>query len=201
MKFGVNDCFTVLGTRGCGKSYLSRKINKLWPRRIIIDPVGEFKEGKIFTDFNLFSAELIKLKKENAKEFELIIQFDPDKIDHEATFNAVLKLCFHYKNLQVYIDEIQMFSSPHYLPHYLKQILFIGRHHGISLICVTQRPGQLNKNILSQSTHIFAGQLHEKNDLNYIGNFLGVDAEKLINLPKREFIYFSPGEKIKIIKS
>ncbi|HRO67180.1 MAG TPA: hypothetical protein PL182_06430, partial [Pseudobdellovibrionaceae bacterium] len=89
---------------------------------------------------------------------------------------------------------------PHFLPEYLKNCLFIGRHYGISLVCITQRPGQLNKNILAQSLHVFVGQLHEKNDLRVVSDFINIPQEKIINLEKFNFFHFSPGKEIRKIK-
>ncbi|MBX2986495.1 MAG: ATP-binding protein [Bdellovibrionaceae bacterium] len=166
----------------------------------MLDPVRDWTDGEIITSFNALAEKLINLKKENQKKFRLIFRFDPDSENIETVFNEVLRLAFHFKNLQVVIDEIQLFSSPHFLPNYLKNLLFIGRHHGISLVCITQRPGQLNKSILAQSLHVFVGQLHEKNDLRVISDFIFLPPEKIINLPKGRFFHFSPGEKIQEIE-
>lgn len=200
MKFGANDVITVLGTRGTGKSTLARRISAMWPRKIIIDPVEDWTDGKAFSNFNSFSNELINLKKENKKDFKLIFRFDPDCDNNEEVFNHVLRLAYHFKNVQVIIDEVQLFSSPHFASKYLKNNLFIGRHNGISMLPITQRPGQLNKNILAQSQHVFCGQLHEKNDLNVVSEFMNIPREEIINLKKGEFFWFSPGVPIKKIK-
>lgn len=200
MKFAATDCVTVLGTRGTGKSTLARQITKLWPRAIIIDPVDDWTEGEVIFSFEKFARRLIELKKSEAKEFRLIFRFNPDLENKETVFNQILRLAFHFQNLQVVIDEIQLFATPHKIPNYLKNLLFIGRHKGISLVCITQRPGQLNKSVLAQSRHVFVGQLHEKNDLRVISDFLNIEVEKIINLEKFSFFHFSPGEKIQKIK-
>lgn len=199
MNIGATDCVTVLGTRGTGKSTLARNISGMWPRSIVIDPVSDWTDGEVIYSFENLAHRLIELKKEDANKFRIIFRFNPDQENKETIFNEILRLAFHFKNLQVVIDEIQLFSTPHFLPNYLKNLLFIGRHNGISLVCITQRPGQLNKSILAQSFHVFVGQLHEKNDLRAISDFVNISQEKIINLPKFNFFHFSPGENIKII--
>lgn len=202
MNIGVDDCVTVLGTRGTGKSTVARKINKMWPRSVIIDPVEDWTDGEVVTSFPVFARRLKELKNEHAKKFRLIFRFNPDddpKIKQE-TFNQVLRLAFNFRHLQVVIDEIQLFATPQFLPEQLKNLLFIGRHRGISVVCITQRPGQLNKSILAQSFHVFVGQLHERNDLRVISDFLNIDEQKIINLEKFRFFHFSPGKKIQEIK-
>lgn len=185
------ECLLVMGRRGCGKSYLAKRLQDLWPRRIIIDSLGEYTEGIQVTGFSQFCDELLKLKQKNEKQFVLVFKFDPEVPVSDDLFNQILRVCFHFKNVQVVIEEIQRYSSPHYLPHWLDQCLFVGRHKGLSLLFTTQRPGMLNKGILSQCAHVFCGQLIDGNDVSYVSGFLGEHGNKLISLPERQFIYFS----------
>lgn len=201
MKILPTDCFTVVGSRGTGKSYLARGLNKLFPRSVIIDPVKDWTDGEIVTSFKDFSELLIKKGKNNDREFRIIFRFNPDEKNQSELFNHVLRLCYHFKNIQVVIDEVQLFTNPHGMPEYLKNLLFMGRHQGISVMAITQRPSQINKNILSQSAHVYVGQLHERNDLKAVGNFLNEDTNKLISLKKRNFIYFSPENGKKLIST
>lgn len=199
MNFKATDCFTVVGQRGCGKSHLAREINNLFPRSVIIDPAYDWTEGEKVNTFSAFSKKLLDKKIINEKKFRIIFQFSPDQTNIEEHFNHVLRLCYHFGNIQVVIDEVQLFTNPHYLPEYLKNLLFIGRHKGVSVMAITQRPAQLNKSILSQSSHVYVGQLHEKNDLRSVADFLNEDTDKLIQLPKRHFLYFSPENGKKVI--
>lgn len=192
MNYKATDCFSIFGTRGTGKSYLARKINGLYPRSVVIDPTKDWTDGEIVRSFTEFSNKLKEKLNNNKKEFRIIFQFNPDEPNKEELLNHVLRLCFHFKNIQVVIDEVQLFTSANYLPDYLKNLLFMGRHNGISVMCITQRPSQLNKSILSQSLHVYCGQLHDKNDLNAVSSFLNTDTNKLFNLKKRHFIYFNP---------
>lgn len=201
MKIKSTDCISVIGTRGTGKSFLAREINQIFPRSVVIDPAKDWTNGEIVTSFNQFAGKLADKFDKNERKFRIIFQFNPDEQNKDEVLNHVLRLCFHFKNLQVVVDEVQLFSSANYIPEYFKNILFMGRHNGISVMCITQRPSQLNKNILSQSLHVFCGQLHDKNDLNAVSSFLNTDAKKLFNLPKRNFIYFNPESGIKLIST
>ena len=197
--FEATDCIAILGTRGCGKTTLSKHIQKLYPKVVIIDPVSEYADGEVVDNFDDFAARMVRLKSSKKKKFRLIFRFHPDLENHEVIFNEILRLCFWAGGVQIVMEEVQLMTSPHFIPQYLKNNLFIGRHRTLSLLFVTQRPGQLNKNILSQCRHIFVGQLHEKNDLEYVSNFVGCETEKLINLEPRKFLYFSPGQEIKFV--
>lgn len=191
MKIEGNDCILVMGRRGCGKSFLAKRLQTIWPRRVIVDSLNEYSGKNVAFNFQEFSEKLIKLKSENSKKFELIFQFNPENENSESEFNELLRLCYYFSNIQIVIEEVQLYSSPHYLPKWLKNCLLIGRHRNLSVLCTSQRPGEVNKTILSQCSHIFCGNIIEGNDLKYISSFLNLEAKKLVNLPDRKFIYFS----------
>lgn len=183
-----------MGRRGCGKSYLAKNVQEIWPRRIIIDTLNEYTEGEIVRSFSQFSEKLIQFKNQKIKKFVLIYQFPVESDSHEAEFNELMRLCYYFGNIQIVIEEIQNHSNTQWLPPWLKKNLLIGRHQGLSLLFTSQRPGEVNKTIVSQSRHIFCGNLIDGNDIKYVSNFLNQSSEKLINLPDRRFIYFHDGK-------
>lgn len=189
-----------MGRRGCGKSYLAQNIQKRWPRRIIIDSLDEYSDGDHVTSFDGFCEKLEYYKTNEIKEFVLVFKFNPETEENEDTFNEILRIAFYFKDVQIVIEEVQLYSTPHSLPHWLKQNLLIGRHHDISILFTTQRPGQLNKTCLSQCSHIFCGQIVEGNDLRYISSFLNQDANQLSSLPDRKFLYFN-GDSITMVSN
>lgn len=198
----ATDCIAIMARRGHGKSHLAKGIQKIWPKRVIIDSLSEYQEEKkkkngdfensiIVNNFDLFCQKMDELKNNKSEKFVLIFNFDPESDLNLEIFENILRICFYFQNIQIVIEEVQLYSSPHFLPHWLKQCLLVGRHKGLSLLFTTQRPGELNKTILSQCSHIFCGKITEGNDLKYISNFLNQDAEKLINIQHRKFLYFS----------
>ncbi|KYG65273.1 hypothetical protein AZI87_12010 [Bdellovibrio bacteriovorus] len=192
MKFQTADCICIFGKRKSGKSYLARKINEIYPRQVIIDPVADWTDGEIVSSFRGFANKLREKLKTGAKKYKIIFRFSPDEKNTPEIFNEILRLCYYAGDLQVVIDEVQMFCNPHWMPPWLKNLAFIGRHQKVGLCNITQRPAQINKGLLSQAEHIFCGQLHDKNDLRAVADFIGDDTDQLINLPARNFIYFSP---------
>lgn len=201
-EFKSTDCVLVMGRRGCGKSHLAKNLQKIWPRRIIIDTLDEYKdEGVVVRSFSEFTKQLIELKEKNTPKFVLIFQFPVESTISEVEFNEIMRLCYYFKNIQIVIEEIQSHCNPHWLPHWLKNGLLKGRHQGLSLMFTSQRPGEVNKTIVSQCHHIFCGNLIDGNDIKYVSNFLGTEADKLINLPERRFIYFNNSGKIQEISN
>lgn len=188
------DCILIMGQRGCGKSYLCKNIQSLWPKRVIIDSLGEYDEHEAVHSFHEFTERLIQLKNSNSDSFVLVYQFDPESSLSQAEFDQIMRVCYYFGNIQVVIEEVQLYASVHSIPHWLKQCLLTGRHQNLSLIFTSQRPGEINKTIISQCAHIFCGKIVEGNDLRYVSSFLNQDSQKLTSLDKRRFLYFCEGK-------
>jgi hypothetical protein len=191
--FESTDVFAVLGRRGSGKSYLARRIQECYPRKVVFDTLGEYRGGNHLhcSDFESFGQRVLELQ--DAKAFTLVYDFDVEKEDHLPEFDQALRVLFYRGNLLVCVEEIQALATAHKMPMWLKHCLLRGRHRNLGLLFTTQRPGECHKTIISQAGHVFCGSLHEKNDLDYCRAVLGERALELGTLPEREFLYFRPG--------
>lgn len=206
--FKLTDCFAIVGNRGCGKSYLCRKIQDVFPKVVVIDalkeytPTEERKKGGVFFDsFDHFCDHLLELKTSRKKRFRIIFQFDPANENNDVVFDQLLKVIYQCGNMLVVVEEVHLYASTHKVPLWLKNCFLTGRHRNLSIAITTQRPGELNKTILSQCEHVFVGRAHENNDLKYLSNFLGAHADKLANLEKRKFIYWRPGHEPRLVSN
>jgi hypothetical protein len=195
------DVFLSLGRRGSGKSYLARKLSSAYPRKVVFDSLGEYSDddGIIVCNFDEFCQKI--LETQNSHAFTIIFQFDPESETHVDEFNQALRILWHRGNVLILIEEIQLYSSPHSMCLWLKNCLLTGRHRNVGLIFTTQRPGECNKTIISQSNHVFCGSLHEKNDIEYTKSILGESAYSLSSLPERQFLYFRPGQSLTLINN
>lgn len=193
--FKSTDVFLTLGRRGSGKSYLARRLSEAYPRKVIFDSLGEYSDsdGVICHSFDSFCEEV--LKTENSPSFTLIYQFDVESENNANEFNQALRVLYFRGSVLIIVEEIQLYSSPHNLPVWLKNCLLTGRHRNLGLMFTTQRPGECHKTIISQSNHVFCGSLHEKNDIEYTRCVLGERAYDLATLKERHFIYFRPGKE------
>lgn len=199
MSFVSTEKFLIMGRSGCGKSYLAKRIQTIYPRRVIIDTVCEYTDRSgapiysgaiVVHDFNDFLEELIKL--ETIKKFELIFQFDVENKLSVEEFDEICRVCYYFGNIQLVVEEVQIHATPHQLPHWLRNLLLSGRHQNVSIMFTSQRPGEINKTIVSQCSQIFCGSLIEGNDLKYVSNFLNQSTKLLTELPDRQFLWRSP---------
>lgn len=195
--FTSTDVFLTLGRRGSGKSYLARRISEAYPRRVTFDLLDEHVDGDAVYTFDEFCEKIKGL--ENASSFNVVFKFSPESIDLSNEFDHALRILWHRGNVCITVEEIQEFCGTHSMSHWLRQQLLTGRHRNNALIFTTQRPGECHKTIVSQASHVFAGSLHEKNDIDYVRSVLGERAYELQNLPPRDFLWFRPGQNIQKI--
>lgn len=189
--FKSTDIISILGRRGSGKSYLCKKIQTLYPRCIIFDTLHEYNDSDVDImcyDFEDFSKAVISTK--NKSKFRICFQFEIGQ-DNTDIFNECLKLIYHRGSVCVVIEEVQNFSETHAygLTTWLKESLLTGRHRDIAIITTTQRAGQLHSAILSQSNHIFTGNLQGKSDLQNLSNTVGIDINIIKSLKEHTFIW------------
>ncbi|NJM09518.1 MAG: ATP-binding protein [Bdellovibrionaceae bacterium] len=135
---------------------------------------------------------------EKLEKFVLIFQPGIELDDFSAQFDQICRIVFYLGGVQLILEELQEYASPHQLPHWLKKLMLVGRHQNISVLFTSQRPGEINKTVLSQCAHLFCGNIFEGNDLRYISNFLDQDA-KILKICRIE--NFCGSQKMELKKS
>jgi GTPase SAR1 family protein len=199
LEFNTQSRIVILGRTRCGKTYLSTQIQKMFPRVVIIDTVQDYRpDGKsyFFSDFETFGHWLVKAQ--YASEFRAVYQFSIHDVNKFEIANEIFKILFSVGNVLLVVDEVQYYKAS----HYLSEIILVGARHGIATITSTQRPANISKDLISQSSDIFIGKLFETNDSKYLGDFLSnEDLLKISSLEPRKFLHFRPGESTEIISN
>ena len=201
--FKSTDKIFITGQTGSGKTTLARHIQKCFPRLVIFDRVRDYENERgegIFhvSTFETFGRAIAATL--NEKTFKIIFSFDIDADNHDDVFNMAMRVCYkrwdhcEYQNpICVVVDEIHNFATPHFIPKYLKESYLSGRHQNLGIIAASQRPANVHKDVLAQSTHLFCANFSEANDIKYFREKMGEHAEKLRTLPQFEFLHFQNG--------
>lgn len=195
------DKFFILGRSGCGKSFLGKSIQQSFNRKIVIDSLHEYNGGDFdFVVDTYKSLIACMLAVQNQSKFSILFRFNLN-LDEESQiqeFNKICEAVYNFGNVLLVVEEVHLYSSPQFLPHWLKNLTLMGRHKEVALLFTTQRAGETNKTLLAMSTHVFCGQMIDKNDQNYVASFIGKNSADLARLPDRTFFHFKSSDPLAV---
>ena len=104
-------------------------------------------------------------------------------------FSYLARVCMAKGNLDLAIDEIDMFIPVKCNCEYTLNLIKRGRHRGVSIYGASRRPPEVSRLFSSQAHRIVSFAMNEPNDVNYLRQFIGADnAEKVKQLQKYEYV-------------
>lgn len=173
----------VVGMIASGKTTLTKSYCKNLHRLIFIDPtwqVGELGYVVHFPERILPAFQ----------QFKKVI-YQPKRMD-KLTYQRAFSACLSQTNYTLGVDEIDKFAKPRwYICEELNELINRGRAQGIGLICNTRRPHKIHNDIRSNASHIVCFKLHEERDRKYMGEWIGVDPQKIKDLPLYHSFYYN----------
>lgn len=195
LSFNLNDKFALVAKTKSGKSYLGKIIQRVYPRKIIIDNANEYTpdQGKIVYGFPAFAAEIKNITDFGIDNYSIIFRFNLEEKNDEAVFEEICRIVFYLGDTLFVVEEVHILSSPHSINYWFMKIATMGSHQNIALMLTTQRPALLNKTLLTQCDHIFIGALIDENDISYVKGFLRDYAKSIHSFEARKFVYWTHG--------
>lgn len=209
----------VIGQSGSGKSYLvgviAEELSKNGLPYVIIDTEGEYYSLKSAFDAIWVGGEGADLPLdadyerlfEKSMEAGVPVIFDvSEELDKAGRVESMLSVLYALGEKArspylVIIEEADKFAPQVMHKEFTKieEISVRGRKRGIGLLVATQRPANINKNVLAQCSYGFVGKLTIENDIKSV-NVLFDDKKVLAMLPSLktgEFISFGLGENLR----
>lgn len=198
---GVNNlahCVAILGKSGSGKStIIKRRLKSEKPTRLVIwSPDEDIDNYKAFTGHVVRTIpELIKhLKKPTFK-----VVFWPSMEDktRRAQFNYFCELVFAVGNCTALFEELAGVTTPSYAPVAWKVLTTRSRKKGVLLYGTSQRPAQIDKDFLGNTSEIYVGALKYPNDRKNCAMATMQPLELIERLQPLEWIHVADGENVK----
>jgi hypothetical protein len=206
MEFSSIDVIGILGKRNCGKTYLSRKIQELFPRVVVIDVLHEYgreagdpDSANVVRSFDDFARRL--LASESQEKFRIIVQLDFAAPNTTLVAEEVIRLTYLRGSCLLVLEEVHYHATLHSMPVALQRALLTGKHRRLALIYTSQRPGVVHKTLISQCDRLYLGKMFEYNDVQYLVRVIGDEAWDLQNIPERQFLEIIPGTRKQYIKN
>jgi len=203
MKFNQRDKFLIMGRSGCGKSTLGHSIADIYPRLIIFDTVNEYavnENDTVIRNLDDLERFIRRVDSEEIHKFKAYVKFSIETKNKDLIFDHMMRILYYWGNCMVVVEEIHHYCTPHKIGENFEYCMTSGRHRDLGFIFTTQRPALINKTVMSQSTHIFVGNLIDRNDAKTVANFIGKDSKELADLEDCVFYWFTTKRNPKITK-
>lgn len=171
----------VCGKRGSGKSFLLNRLAQPFPRRLILDFLGEY-EGVIRGAREAWDiADTVDALRDVARSPRWTVVSSMDESEVPALLEALaparhggaLGFSRAVGGMLLQSDEIDTVLPNGGGATEARNIFKRGRHHGLSILCGTQRPAETARIVTSQSDIICSFRQHEPRDVAYLSGVMG----------------------------
>lgn len=170
------DVRVIVGKRGSGKSCALRDMLSREPRAVLYDTLREPTYDK-FTRIGSFP-ELCKFLAANPAVFRVAYSWD-GVASHEVDFDRACRAAYACRRLTFAVDEVDLFTSPSYIPRPFDRLVSLGRHRELSVWVATRRPKEVHPLIRSQANMVVSFAQTEPADLEWSRQVMGSGADRL----------------------
>lgn len=171
----------VMGASGSGKStFIKREISRGHPRLLIWDMLGEY-DGAVCAKV----AEVLSAIRE--KKFRVVFRPSNDPKVRAQQFDLVCRAALAAGNLSFVVEELRFVTTPSRAPLGWAQVCLTGRHKGLKVYGLSQRPASIDKDFLGNCTQIRTGRLAYAADVKAVAAAVG-NADKIQALKPLEWI-------------
>lgn len=187
MKVRYGEHISILGSTGAGKTWFAKNaVLPVYPRVIVVDT-----EEHDFNDFPAVSVKEAVRRASKSGPFAVRVVYRGDGTDDLTDLcRGLLK---RGGTVVVYFDEVTDFCDSHHIPPPLRALIRKGRKRDISVVCATQRPSMLSKDIYGNSLHRVVFALTDY-DAEAVRAYAPSVKERLGDVPygSHRSLYFAP---------
>ena len=178
MSLHHTDKIALLAPGKWGKTTLASRLMPGFPRAIILDCVHSFpriEETDLIAESIAELGELAKLCILHRAETFRIFRRYPNGFhgSYADDLDAVIRIAYELGNVLLVVDEFQEYMNREQISPTLKSLLLRGRHRGVGIMGITQRPAEISKTFLAQADHFFLGGFSTPSELAYLRGFFG----------------------------
>lgn len=171
----------VLGASGSGKStFIKREISRGHPRLLIWDMLGEYEGAASDKVADILSAL-------RAKKFRAVFRPSSDPKVRGQQFDLVCRAALAAGNLSFVVEELRFVTTPSRAPLGWAQVCLTGRHKGLKVYGLSQRPASIDKDFLGNCTRIRTGRLAYAADVKAVAAATG-NADRIAALKPLEWL-------------
>lgn len=171
----------VLGSSGSGKStFVKREISRGHPRLLIWDPLAEYA-GQATSKIQDVIEAIRKPK------FAVVFRPSTDPKVRQTQFDLICRAAMAAGNLTFVVEELRFVTTPSRAPLGWAQVCLQGRHKGLRVYGISQRPASIDKDFLGNCTRIRTGRLAYDEDRKAVAKAIG-NADRIAALKPLEWL-------------
>lgn len=179
----------VFGASGSGKStYAKRRIKAEKPGRLLIwDPQGEYADSGTVTHSLADVLNQIGAAGKRGR-FAFVYQPKGSTAAWKEQFNVFCKIAYAAGGVFMVAEELADVTQPAWAPEGWGIVTRKGRHTGMKVIGLSQRPASIDKHFFGNATAVRTGRLNFESDVKTIANVTGQSADSIRGLMPLEWI-------------
>lgn len=173
----------VFGASGSGKStHAKRRIKAEKPARLMIwDPQAEY--GELGTVTHSLTEILNQIGNAGKRgRFAFVYQPKGSTAAWREQFNVFCKIAYAAGQVFMVAEELADVTQPAWAPEGWGIVTRKGRHTGMRVIGLSQRPASIDKHFFGNATAVRTGRLNFESDVKTIANVTGQTADKIRGL-------------------
>lgn len=205
-------CELVIGARGRGKSTKTKLLIKALKRVVVYDPMGEYARIDIYKRCGSIKEVMDALKRGWKRGFK--IAYVPVG-DHAQCLHDLCKLLMHVqkpyfdekdtRQMTLVVEEMNLsFPVTKLSPalYGMQMMTLQGRHYGINVIGVTQRPAEVSATYRGNCECIYVFGLAQGMDFKAVSDTIGREHEtKVRALKQHEFLKWQSDGRVELGKN
>jgi hypothetical protein len=156
-----NVIIALFGTKGSGKSELSKKIVEEYSRVIAVDMLGEYDLDQVACSVD--DAINVLVEHEQSSAFSLSVRL-PETDD----YLDVLECAYEMTDTLIVVEEASFLCSASSFPPELSKLVRYGRHRRISQLYISRRPAEVSRDVTAQADVLVTFRQREPRDLDYL---------------------------------
>lgn len=179
MSANVAHIVADMGASGSGKTVRVKRAIAGERRLLIWDVMNEY--GDHARAVPTLQAMVSGVRGRESFTLRYVPAGDPAQL--KARFDVFCSLAFTLGNLAMVCEELQTVTGPSWAPAGWSNCTLRGRHRGLRIYGVSQRPASVDKNFFSNATLIRCGRLNFTDDIRTMDGVIGLPRRDLTGVP------------------
>lgn len=166
----------VIGASGTGKSsYIKKDLLRDYDQLVVWSPLEDTDDYATFCG-GVVARKITDLVAEVKAGATAIVYWPAAGSDKELKqqFDLFCRVVFECRGAHVLVEELSQVTMPSWAPPAWKKLSTAGRHRGLTLIGVSQRPANIDKDFLGNCTEVRCYRVNYDADAKVMADSLGL---------------------------